>query len=957
MTSYVKILPFTFIISLLLKGGAAFCQKQETAKPLPRDTVYLEGFVNANQSLASGKVYVLKHNVKIARDATLTVPGNTTLLLDFKVSIVVEGGLNLEGAFGSMIEVTSLDPVKKGGGIIIRGMEGKDINIRYTRFTSVEEPLKFDSEWFRDNVRIQNNIFTNIFTGQPTIYILNPSNLMQGRKTTFIFSNNSYISNWGSIFIDNFQSDVMELQFTDNLLTNNVVYAIRQGDPSNALIYGLYDDVRSKYRVNFSGNAIFGNYQVNSSADTIIREVGIGIQGTGEALEIPNNFFRSADPAYISSTFDHFYQNSSLPLLQVEPIAARPGESVPPHIWKVNVNGTDITNYSTLPPVGNRDAVFDVFFNKPVDAFGDHQFESIVYDTAKNELVVNPIKTADNKWSPDHKQYTFRISNASFLNNKIGYAVISNFRDKEGMEVPDFTIGQQRALNNYRAIQTGGRKTADLISRPDEGTGLDVDINKGSFLKSKEQVKALSDLTNLGDLSYLGPYESLAKSWEAGALLGGSNYSGTFTDRFTDRDQFHLSGGIYGQYNMHKWFSWRAMLWLGKISGSDIPNSGLNDRGRLSNFKNFLVEGSLLLHWHLLPYGTNRGERFVPSIFAGVALYRSNPMARIFMTLDRAGEPKFVRWNSERDSIAVDWQNNTDGYNESKDIWVYLQPLGTEGQTVENKTDPESHYGEDSVFFQNRTAPSPYKKVQLSFPVGIELSWIIRNTWGIGVHAGIRFTTSRYLDDIGGYFFDRINNHDAIVRANWGKIEGKAGRQRITLPDSLAFVDDQGRPETYYTAALLANPSLVKTNDATNIVEPNSVNYAYSIDRPFDNSDARRAPRNFDNYDLYFFAGAKVSYIFKRKSDQHKKPAKLSQTGKDAFDKDSDGDGLSDSDEKKLGTNPKKADSDGDGLSDKKEMEAGAQPNVKDSDKDGIADGKDKCPTISGDKKHGGCPK
>lgn len=946
------------ILALVASLGAlqteiAFGQKQENAQPQGRDTVFLEGFINADQSLSPGKVYALKHNVKVVNNATLTVPGKTTLVLDFGVSIVAEGGLNFNGSPGSWIEVKSKDPASPGKGILVRGADGKDINIQYTRFSQVEEPLKFDTDWYREKVRVENNIFTGIFTGEPVIYIVNPSNMMQGKTTSFIFSKNSYISNWGSIFIDNLQSNIMDLQFTDNLLTNNVVYAINQGDPSKALIYGLFDDEKSKYRMKFSGNSIFGNYQINSSADTIIREVGIGIQGTGESLDIPDNFFRSSDPNYVSSTFDHFYQNSNLPLLKADPVAASPGASVHPHIWKVNLNGKDIINYSTIPASASRDAMFEVYFNKPVDLIGDRQFESIIYDTAKNELVINPVQVAEPKWSPDHMKYSFKVSNASFLNNQVGYVVISNFKDNEGIEVPDFTIGQPRALNNFRAIKTGGRKTTEIITKADEGTGLDADIDKGAFLTSKEQVTAFRQLTNLGDLSYLGPFESLSKRWELGLQLGASNYTGTYTDRLASRDHYRFSGGIFGQYNAHKWFSLRAMIWLGKISGGDLDNSGLNDRARLGHFKNFIVEGTLTFVWHLLPYGSNRGERFVPALFAGIGLFRNNPMSRVFLTLDREGEPMFLRWNPETDSVAVDWRNNSDGYNESKDIWISLRSIGTEGQTVDDKTDPESVNSPtgDENFFAGRTAPKKYKKVQVCIPIGFEFSWIINMKWNIGATLGWRFTSTRYVDDVGGYFFDRVNNHQAIVAAN-PEIKGKAGREKISVPATVAFTDDGDRWEEYNTAALLANPSLVKTNDVTNNPDPNIVNYAYTIDQPYDNHEGRRTVKNFDDFDNYFFAGVKVSYIFRKKNERKEKPLKTD----DAYDEDSDGDGISDNEEKQLGTDLKKADSDGDGLADKKELEAGADPKLKDSDKDGVSDGKDKCPAIAGSKKNDGCP-
>lgn len=928
---------FFFLPAFFGGWGTGFAQQ--------RDTSFLEGIISSDRTLSPGKAYVVKHNVKVVPGATLTIPGNTKLYMNFNTSIVIEGGLKMTGGPGALVEVTSTDPSRPGSGILIKGNQGKDIDIKFTRFSQIKIPLKFDSEWFRDNVTIQNNIFTNIFTGEPTIYVLNASQLSaaSGNKATLIFSNNSYTSNWGSVYIENFQSDAMDFQFTDNLLTNNVVYAVKQGDPSNALIYGMFDDVKSKYGVKFSGNSIFGNYQINSAVDTIIREVGIGIQGSGEAFNIPGNFFRSTDPAYISSTFDHFYQNSSLPLLQVEPIAPNPGESLPPHIWKVKINDKDLNTYSALPPLANKDLPFEIFFNKPVDAFGDRQLESIVYDTSTNELLINPLEVKDAQWSPDHKRYSFKIDNASFLNSQVGYIVISNFKDANEQVVPEFTVGQQDAVNNYRRIETGGIQSGAIISRPDEFGGLDMDISKGAFLKSKDDVKTLKALTDLGDLSYLGPYETLKKSWEIGFQFGVSNYSGSMTDRFSDRDEYHLSAGIYGQYNAHKWFSLRAMIWYGQISGNDLSVSKLATRARGHNFKTYILEGSLTFHWHLLPYGTNRGERFVPSIFIGAALFANSPRSRVFLTLDQAGEPVYLRWHDGH--IATDWENNTDGYHEGKDIWIKVRNVGTEGQTVEDKRDPEADSNSpDAAFFQNRTAPDKYSAFQFGIPLGFEFNWIIRNSWNIGATFGVRFTTGRYLDDLGGHYFDRINNHQAIVDANWDKLTGRTrGEKGLQLPNDVTYTDDQGIVNNFYIAALLANPSS-RSDD------PNS-NYAYTINEPFDNHDAKRITKNPGDFDMYFFAGVKMTKVIKRDPKKENKEEK-----NDAFEKDTDGDGLTDNQEKELGTNPKKADSDGDGITDKKEQELGTNPNLKDTDKDSVPDGKDRCPTIPGLKTAGGCP-
>jgi len=59
---------------------------------------------------------------------------------------------------------------------------------------------------------------------------------------------------------------------------------------------------------------------------------------------------------------------------------------------------------------------------------------------------------------------------------------------------------------------------------------------------------------------------------------------------------------------------------------------------------------------------------------------------------------------------------------------------------------------------------------------------------------------------------------------------------------------------------------------------------------------------------------------------------------------DSDGDGLSDADERAAGTDPNRADTDGDGLVDSREAQEGSNPNAVDSDGDGLLDGEDPVP-------------
>lgn len=65
----------------------------------------------------------------------------------------------------------------------------------------------------------------------------------------------------------------------------------------------------------------------------------------------------------------------------------------------------------------------------------------------------------------------------------------------------------------------------------------------------------------------------------------------------------------------------------------------------------------------------------------------------------------------------------------------------------------------------------------------------------------------------------------------------------------------------------------------------------------------------------------------------------------DACDDDNDGDGLTDEEEAIWGTDPNLSDTDNDGLSDSMEVAYGSNPSLRDSDSDGFVDGDDSFPT------------
>lgn len=781
------------------------------------DTTVLEGFIEAPLTLRAGKVYVVNHNVKVSKGTTLNIEKNAVVLFTHTSTLVLEGGINVQGDANSFVTFASKDDEYRGAGIVVRGSEGADLSIKFAKFSKLSMPLNFEMNWYRNNVNINNCLFTDVNTGESAIVVSMPLGAFLGQTdkvSNFNFTQNNFVNNWGSIFFENFQDNILNLNFANNVLVNNVVYGIDKGIPSNTPVFGLFDDAQRKYIAKINENSIFGNYQINASTDTIIREISFGIQGKGEKFAIPNNFFRSTDGAYISSTFDHFYQNNELPLLLADPILRSPSPNAHAHIYKVNIGGGEVKNYDVLPQVANQNILFEVFFNRPVSPIGNAQLQWVYYDTTNKKLEHDTIVISNGQLSADKKQFNFAVADASFMKSGIGYLVISNFIDETGFEVPEFPIGQMSAINTYNKLYYQG-----LQSKYINPTNLiNNNYGTGKLVPEKLDVEKLEELSELGDLSYLGAYTSLAKTWEVGVFGGTTNYLGDLTSKFMDESQFRWSWGVFGQYNISKWFSARLGYNMIRIQGEDYFDIDAEGRRkRYANFRNNIQELALTFHLHLLQYGISKGEKFSPSVFIGIAGYHHNPLGRIVTGLDTlTGDPVFL-------------QDAASG----KDLWFQLRDIGTEGQTAANPVDPE---------FPNRVAPKQYSNWQVSIPMGFNLDFIIKKSWVIGMEVGFRLSFSDYLDDVSSYYFDRGNNYQAIIDAN-ATITGATGFGGKKVSAPITFTDYNGNLQN--TAAVLADPSLVNTSDGQN--------------NAFSFPDARRG---IINRDWYVPMGVKISKVF-----------------------------------------------------------------------------------------------
>ncbi len=78
--------------------------------------------------------------------------------------------------------------------------------------------------------------------------------------------------------------------------------------------------------------------------------------------------------------------------------------------------------------------------------------------------------------------------------------------------------------------------------------------------------------------------------------------------------------------------------------------------------------------------------------------------------------------------------------------WYELQPLGTEGQGIDGN-------------------PAPYKKSAIGIPIGLGAKYYLGGNLSVGVEISNTYTTSDYIDDAHGSYFDNDK-----IRAKYGDI-------------------------------------------------------------------------------------------------------------------------------------------------------------------------------------------
>lgn len=239
-------------------------------------------------------------------------------------------------------------------------------------------------------------------------------------------------------------------------------------------------------------------------------------------------------------------------------------------------------------------------------------------------------------------------------------------------------------------------------------------------------------------------FTSHAQRWkryrhEFGVGVGAANYMGDLGGRTVDENsrwrdfQAEVSRPALMftyKYRATERVAFRGNFAFARVFGDDELAGNDGRRNRNLHFRSNIIELSAQAEYYFLTEDIRSiyrirgmrgksGSNLAGYIFGGIGVFNYNPQAR----------------DSEGD-------------------WINLRELNTEGQGLPD-------------------APDPYSRFAVSFPMGVGFKLAVNRQLSVGVEYGLRFTTTDYLDDVSGQYY----NPDALEAAYGAKSVEMADRR------------------------------------------------------------------------------------------------------------------------------------------------------------------------------------
>ena len=265
-------------------------------------------------------------------------------------------------------------------------------------------------------------------------------------------------------------------------------------------------------------------------------------------------------------------------------------------------------------------------------------------------------------------------------------------------------------------------------------------------------------------LKYIAPLFALlftlnlsAQHFEAGILLGGSNYLGDLSSNSSKiyMPETRFAGGAFARYNFGDFIAAKLAFNYAGVSGEDNNSNDPAIISRNLRVQSNILELGLTAEFNILGYQSYGLYRvFSPYIFVGISGFRFNPKANF------AGQK------------------------------VALQPLGTEGQGL--------------VQYPER---APYNLTSFAIPFGLGFKYALSDKINIGLEIGARRTFTDYLDDVSGTYvaYNEILAGNGLLAAQLSNRTGElTGQEPLDVVTGTQRGDDNGSDWFFITGLTIS---------------------------------------------------------------------------------------------------------------------------------------------------------
>lgn len=221
-------------------------------------------------------------------------------------------------------------------------------------------------------------------------------------------------------------------------------------------------------------------------------------------------------------------------------------------------------------------------------------------------------------------------------------------------------------------------------------------------MKARIKRKHLLNVLFMALFTLTALMQSNAQRFEVRSYVGVSYYQGDLSPLPINLSfsKGHATVGVSSGFHVNKFFSVHTKLLKGKLSGSDADASDILRRKRNLSFETSLWEYGVSTEFNFNAIFKKLNKYGLEFYYTtGFNMFKFNPK---------------TRFNGK---------------------WVELQPLGTEGQTI------------DGV-----GASTPYSLTQFSIPFGFGTRFKLNDRYSFGIEIAPRYTTTDYIDDVSGNY-------------------------------------------------------------------------------------------------------------------------------------------------------------------------------------------------------------